>query len=141
MFCLNLIRQNCPLCRVRSYLRHFMPHFTPEIGCDALTTSTATGSASNGVHCPFKTLYDRFIERTRRHHTIRALYILSLYVSRPYRVVCPCLFWSCILLCWGRREEWVETQLLYSRPALTLINQWHWDGYFAVNVGFLSSKS
>ena len=29
---------------------HFMPHFTPEIGCDALTTSTATGSVSNMVN-------------------------------------------------------------------------------------------
>ena len=28
---------------------HFMPHFTPEIGCDALTTSTATESVSNMV--------------------------------------------------------------------------------------------
>ena len=35
-------------CPARSYLRHFMPHFTPEIGCDALTTSTV-GSLSNYV--------------------------------------------------------------------------------------------
>ena len=28
---------------------HFMPHFTPEIGCDALTTSMASGSVSNSV--------------------------------------------------------------------------------------------
>ena len=33
---------------------HSMPHFTPEIGCDALTTSTATGSVSNMVDKMYK---------------------------------------------------------------------------------------
>ena len=149
MFCLNLICQICPLCRARSYLRHFMPHFTPEIGCDALTTSTAAGSASNGVHCPYK---NTLTVGYRVHHRKNKAYFIILLELKifcldmwaaPSRVVCPSLFWSCILLCWGRRsrEDWVETQLLYSRPALTVINQWHWNGCFVANVGFLSSKS
>ena len=97
------------------------------------------------VHCPYRntlTVGYRIHRKNKAYFIILSelkIFCLDMWAA-PSRVVCPSLFWSCILLCWGRRsrEDWVETQLLYSRPALTVINQWHWNGYFVVNVGFLS---